>query len=99
MKRSEHKVTIGGRKSAVRRHKPTGTATEEVVVAQGVAPAQPHDRPLQRAFVRSGQSVVDRPTLADSRAHLRECLISIPWEGLKLSAGDPAVPVVLQGGS
>ena len=29
-------------------------------------------------------------TLAASREHLREALISIPWEGLKLSAGDPA---------
>ena len=38
VKRSENKATIGGRKTAVRRHKPTGTATEEVVVSQG-APA------------------------------------------------------------
>src|SRR5207344_1323723 len=29
VKRSEHKATIGGRKTAIRRHKPTGTATEE----------------------------------------------------------------------
>ena len=35
------------------------------------------------------------PTLADSREHLRQCLISIPWEGLKLSAGDPAIPVTV----
>nr|BFF23658.1 hypothetical protein GCM10025732_16230 [Glycomyces mayteni] len=34
-KRSEHKGTNGGRKIAVRRHKPTGTAVEEVVVSQG----------------------------------------------------------------
>ena len=27
---------IGGRKTAVRRHKPTGTATEEIIVSQGV---------------------------------------------------------------
>ncbi|GAB3800101.1 nicotinate phosphoribosyltransferase [Micromonospora zhanjiangensis] len=35
VKRSENKATVGGRKVAVRRHKPTGTATEEVVVPQG----------------------------------------------------------------
>ena len=29
------------------------------------------------------------------RAHLRDCLITIPWEGLKLSAGDPAIPVTV----
>ena len=37
VKRSENKATIGGRKTAVRRHKPTGTATEEVVVSAGRA--------------------------------------------------------------
>jgi nicotinate phosphoribosyltransferase len=97
VKRSEHKATVGGRKTAVRRHKPTGTATEEVVVSRGECEPQPHDRPLQRPFVRSGEAVPDGPTLADSREHMRAALISIPWEGLKLSAGDPAIPVVLRG--
>jgi nicotinate phosphoribosyltransferase len=98
VKRSENKATIGGRKSAVRRHKPTGTAIEEIVQSQAVPPVGPHDRLLQRSFVRNGQPAADRPSLVDSRAHLRDCLISIPWEGLKLSAGDPAIPVVMQGG-
>jgi nicotinate phosphoribosyltransferase len=97
VKRSEHKATVGGRKTAVRRHKPTGTATEEVVVSQGAPEAQPHDQPLQRSFVRNGQAVADLPSLVDSREHLRNRLISIPWEGLKLSAGDPAVTVIMQG--
>ena len=56
---------------------------------------QPHDRALQRAFVRGGTVVDDLPGLPDSREHLRQCLISIPWEGLKLSAGDPAIPVTV----
>ncbi|WP_320065038.1 nicotinate phosphoribosyltransferase [Micromonospora sp. RTGN7] len=94
VKRSEHKATIGGRKVAVRRHKPTGTATEEVVVSQGVPDRQPHDRLLQRAYVIGGEPVAPT-TLDESREHLRQCLISIPWEGLKLSAGDPAVPVTI----
>jgi nicotinate phosphoribosyltransferase len=99
VKRSENKGTVGGRKTAVRRHKPTGTATEEIVVSLGSPAAQPHDRPLQRAFVRGGEPVAGRPALAESREHLRQCLISIPWEGLKLSAGDPAVTVSIQGGT
>jgi len=97
VKRSEHKATVGGRKTAVRRHKPTGTATEEIVMSQGSPPAQPHDRALQRPLVRAGEPVADLPELAESREHLRQCLISIPWEGLKLSAGDPAVPVIMTG--
>ncbi|WP_431974270.1 nicotinate phosphoribosyltransferase [Micromonospora haikouensis] len=94
VKRSEHKATIGGRKVAVRRHKPTGTATEEVIVPQGVPDRQAHDRLLQRTYVAGGEPV-EPPTLDESREHLRQCLISIPWEGLKLSAGDPAVPVTV----
>ncbi len=96
VKRSENKATVGGRKTAVRRHKPTGTATEEVLCPQGEPAAQPNDRPLQRAFVRGGEPVADVPGLAASREHLRAGLISIPWEGLKLSAGDPAVPVTIE---
>ncbi|MFJ8685561.1 nicotinate phosphoribosyltransferase [Micromonospora wenchangensis] len=94
VKRSENKATIGGRKVAVRRHKPTGTATEEVVVSQGVPDRQANDRPLQHSYVVDGEPV-DLPTIAESREHLRQCLISIPWEGLKLSAGDPAIPVTV----
>ncbi|QDY06758.1 nicotinate phosphoribosyltransferase [Micromonospora sp. HM134] len=94
VKRSENKATIGGRKVAVRRHKPTGTATEEVVVSQGVPDRQANDRLLQHSYVVDGEPV-DLPTIAESREHLRQCLISIPWEGLKLSAGDPAIPVTV----
>ncbi|MEU4339422.1 nicotinate phosphoribosyltransferase [Micromonospora lupini] len=94
VKRSEHKATIGGRKVAVRRHKPTGTATEEIIVPQGVPDRQANDRMLQHSYVIDGEPV-GLPTLDESREHLRECLISIPWEGLKLSAGDPAVPVTV----
>jgi nicotinate phosphoribosyltransferase len=94
VKRSENKATVGGRKTAIRRHKPTGTATEEIVVSQGVPDHRTNDRLLQRSFVVGGE-VAPLPTLAESRDHLRQCLISIPWEGLKLSAGDPAIPVTV----
>ncbi|MEU5720738.1 nicotinate phosphoribosyltransferase [Micromonospora sp. NPDC047738] len=94
VKRSERKATIGGRKVAVRRHKPTGTATEEIIVPQGVPDRQPNDRLLQHSFIVHGEPVA-LPTLDESREHLRQCLISIPWEGLKLSGGDPAVPVTV----
>ena len=97
VKRSEHKATLGGRKTAVRRHKPTGTATEEVIASRGEPPRKPGDRLLQRPYVAAGE-VVDAPSLADTREHLRQALISIPWEGLKLSAGDPAIPVTIIGG-
>lgn len=98
VKRSEDKATVGGRKTAVRRHKPTGTATEEVVASQGTPEPARHDRALQRAYLAGGEPVGDLPSLADSREHLRAGLVAVPWEGLKLSAGDPAIPVTIIGG-
>ncbi|HEV2087298.1 MAG TPA: nicotinate phosphoribosyltransferase [Cryptosporangiaceae bacterium] len=95
-KRSESKESRGGRKTAVRRHKPTGTAIEEVVVAQGLPEPREHDRPLQRPFMQGGVRVPDLPTLDQSREHLRAALVSIPWEGLKLSPGEPSIPVIFE---
>jgi nicotinate phosphoribosyltransferase len=98
VKRSEHKATVGGRKTAVRRHKPTGTATEEVVVSQGTPEPARHDRALQRRFLLAGEPASDLPSLAQAREHLQDGLVAVPWEGLKLSAGDPAIPVTVTGG-
>ena len=56
------------------------------------------DRPLQVALLRDGKRVDGLPTLDESRAHLRRVLVSVPWEGLKLSRGEPAIPTTaLQG--
>ncbi|HEY8373310.1 MAG TPA: nicotinate phosphoribosyltransferase [Pseudonocardiaceae bacterium] len=97
-KRSSHKESRGGRKAALRRHKPTGTALEEVVYR--VRPGEPepelgpHDRRLQIPLVRAGQRVPDLPTLEEGRERLRRALVSVPWEGLSLSHGEPAIPTV-----
>jgi nicotinate phosphoribosyltransferase len=94
-KRSENKASRGGRKTAFRRYKPTGTAIEEVIVAGPKSPdLGEHDRPLQIPLVRAGVRVPDVPTLLESRDHLEKALVTIPWDGLKLSAGEPAISVV-----
>ncbi len=91
-KRSEHKGSPGGRKFAVRRHRATGTATEEVV-AVGAAPEEmAGDRLLQHPLVRAGKRVEGLPTLTQSRDHLRQVTTTLPWDGLKLSKGEPAIP-------
>jgi nicotinate phosphoribosyltransferase len=94
-KRSEDKGSHGGRKHAVRRHRATGTATEEVVSAAGLVDLGPHDRPLQVPLVRQGEAVTDGRSLADARDHLARALVTLPWEGLKLSHGEPAIPTRL----
>jgi nicotinate phosphoribosyltransferase len=94
-KRSSAKESRGGRKSALRRHKPTGTALEEVVAPTTAAPAPgPHDRMLAVPLLRGGAPVDGLETLEQSRERLRAALVSVPWEGLKLSRGEPAIPTV-----
>src|SRR5664279_814905 len=97
-KRSADKQSHGGRKSALRRHKASGTATEEVVFAVGsTAPAiQPTDRVLPVPLMRGGRPA-DLPTLEDSRAQLRRSMIGLPWEGLTMSPGEPAIPTSIIG--
>jgi nicotinate phosphoribosyltransferase len=94
-KRSSHKESRAGRKAALRRHKPTGTALEEVVSVRGAAVSEgPDDRQLLVPLMRGGQPVDDLPTLEASRQRVRDGLVSLPWEGLKLSQGEPAIPTV-----
>jgi nicotinate phosphoribosyltransferase len=95
-KRSSHKESRAGRKAALRRHKPTGTALDEVVyVVNGGAPDRgEHDRSLVVPLMRGGQPAAEPATLEQSRQRVREGLVSLPWEGLKLSHGEPAIPTV-----
>ncbi|WP_442942856.1 nicotinate phosphoribosyltransferase [Nocardia sp. NBC_01503] len=94
-KRSSHKESRGGTKKAVRLSRSTGTLVEEIVYpATGTRP-EPNGyqvRDLQVALVRGGKVLDDQPTLQESRALVAQGLISLPWEGLKLSAGEPAIP-------
>ncbi len=95
-KRSSHKESRGGAKEAVRVSRASGTITEEVVYRAGGTPSIDTSngeivRPLQIPLVRGGDVVADLPGLVDAREHLAAALISLPWEGLGLSHGDPAV--------
>ncbi|WP_280430512.1 nicotinate phosphoribosyltransferase, partial [Nocardia brasiliensis] len=94
-KRSSHKESRGGTKRAIRLSRPTGTIVEEIVYpAAGPAPSANgfEARELLVPLVRDGKPVPDLPTLSDSRDQVARGLISLPWEGLKLSAGEPAIP-------
>lgn len=98
-KRSTHKVSRGGRKAVLRRHRASGTATEEIVYrpADGEPERGDHDRTMAIPLVRGGQPVPGLPTLAQSREHLRQAMVTLPWEGLALSDGDPAIPTTFLG--
>ncbi|MBO0840959.1 MAG: nicotinate phosphoribosyltransferase, partial [Sciscionella sp.] len=98
-KRSSHKQSNGGAKRAYRRARASGTITEEIVCAAGTSMPPPadgeHDREVQIPLLRKGKLADEVPSLADSRELLRQALISLPWEGLKLSHGEPAIPTTL----
>jgi nicotinate phosphoribosyltransferase len=102
-KRSENKHTSGGRKRAFRSCKPTGTALEEIVVT-GATPDPEDARPLQVPLVRDGVPVrgagaFGAEGLSEARDRLRAALVALPWEGLRLSRGEPAIPTRLVGPS
>ncbi len=92
-KRSSQKESRGGVKRAVRRARESGTAVEELVHPAGARPPlDTHDRHLVVAMMASGELLAGLASLSESRAHLRAALVSLPWEGLKLSRGEPAIP-------
>ena len=94
-KRSTHKESNGGHKEALRLSRPTGTVTEEVVHPAGRPPetGEP-SRVLTIPLVRGGQAVADvgDRDLAATRKLVASGLRSLPWEGLNLSHGEPAIP-------
>jgi nicotinate phosphoribosyltransferase len=91
-KRSSQKQSRGGRKEALRLARPTGIVTEEIVHPAGHPPdvAEPH-RVLTTPLVRAGEVIVDND-LSAARDLVASGLRSLPWEGLRLSPGDPAIP-------
>jgi nicotinate phosphoribosyltransferase len=93
-KRSSHKESHGGRKQALRLARKTGTIIEEVVHPYGQPPlGQPDEieRPLTITLVRDGDTVADL-SLDAARERVKSGLHSLPWDGLKLSRGEPAIP-------
>ena len=92
-KRSSHKESHGGRKQALRLAKETGTMVEEVVYPFGRPPSQSEfvARPLTVELVRGGEPVADLDIDA-ARERVSAGLHCLPWDGLKLSRGEPAIP-------
>ena len=91
-KRSSHKESHGGRKQALRLAKPSGTIVEEIVHPFGQPPP---DRARRRALtVDAGARGRTRrgPQPRRGPRRVKDGLHSLPWDGLKLSKGEPAIP-------
>jgi nicotinate phosphoribosyltransferase len=92
-KKSQDKISIGGRKYALRRRGAAGVAEAEVV-GVGTPPLDDgDDRSLLVPLVRKGE-VLGRESLDDARARHRAALAELPLEAHKLSKGDPVIPTL-----
>jgi nicotinate phosphoribosyltransferase len=91
-KRSLRKESHGGRKAALRLSRPSGTVIEELVYPAGARPQTSEAaRELTVPLARDGELLV-RPDLDAARALVATGLRGLPWEGLALSHGEPAIP-------
>ncbi|PKH37991.1 nicotinate phosphoribosyltransferase [Nocardioides alpinus] len=94
-KKSLDKVSVGGRKYALRRRSPAGTARAEVI-GIGEAPASDgDDRSLLVPLVRGGE-VVGRTTLDEARTRHRASIAELPRAVTMMSAGEPVIPTVFE---
>ncbi|MGA9750012.1 MAG: nicotinate phosphoribosyltransferase, partial [Nocardioides sp.] len=95
-KKSKDKVSVGGRKWALRRRTPAGVAEAEVV-GVGTPPVDDRegvgDRPLLVPLVRDGE-VVGREDLAVARERHRAARDELPLPARQLSRGEPVIPTM-----
>jgi nicotinate phosphoribosyltransferase len=94
-KKSQDKVSVGGRKHAVRRLDASGRAQAEVL---GIGEPPQHDgndRPLLVELVRDGERVHDEP-LDAARDRLRSALAELPATARALSKSDPVLDTIYE---
>ena len=101
-KKSLDKVSIGGRKYALRRRGPRGVAEAEVVgIGRSPRPDdapgdEQRDRPLLVPLVRDGE-VVGREPIESARDRHQAARAELPQAAQQMSKGDPVIPTVFEG--
>jgi nicotinate phosphoribosyltransferase len=101
-KKSVDKISVGGRKWALRRRTPDGVAEAEVVGisrfprADDAPGDEQSDRPLLVPLVRDGESVGREPLEAARERHLA-CRAELPPAAHQMSKGEPVIPTVYEG--
>ena len=90
-KRSKDKMSVGGRKWALRRRGPDGTAQAEIVGIGHQPVDDGDDRPLLVELVCKGE-VVGREPLAAAQERHAASLAELPATALQLSRGEPVIP-------
>jgi nicotinate phosphoribosyltransferase len=86
------KATVGGRKAVARRLDDDGVAIADVLHTWGAPPPE-GTVPLQVRAIAGGDRTL-QPDLAESIAHHRRVVASLPRQALDLTPGPPALPTV-----
>lgn len=90
-KKSQDKISIGGRKYAMRRRDSNGVAEAEVVGIGQAAENDGDDRPLLVQLVKGGE-VVGREDLDTIRQRHLAARDELPLAAHQMSRGDPVIP-------
>jgi len=90
-KKSPDKMSIGGRKWALRRRNASGVAELELIGVGEPPVDDGDDRELLRPLVKGGE-IVGRTTPAESQAHHLKVRDELPRFASQLSRGEPAIP-------
>jgi nicotinate phosphoribosyltransferase len=94
-KKSQDKISVGGRKYALRRRSPQGVAEAEVL-GVGAAPVTDHDdRSLLMPLIREG-AMVGREPLSAARERHRTARDELPPTALQMSRGEPAIATIYE---
>ncbi len=95
-KKSKDKISVGGRKYALRRLSPDGEAQAEVIGVGQPVSSDGDDRPLLVPLVRGGE-VVGRESLQASRERHVRSRGELPLVARQLSKGDPVIETRFEG--
>ncbi|MEZ5113841.1 MAG: nicotinate phosphoribosyltransferase [Nocardioidaceae bacterium] len=94
-KKSKDKVSIGGRKFALRRLNPSGVAQAEVIRIGAPATNDGDDRPLLKPLVKQGQ-VIGNQSLSRAQDHHRAAFAELPLAARSLSRGEAVIDTVFE---
>ena len=95
-KKSPHKISIGGKKWALRRRSAAGVAEVELIGVGEPPVDDGDDRDLLKPLVEAGE-VVGRTTPQESQAHHLKVRDELPRSASQLSRGEPAIPTEYSG--
>ena len=96
-KQSKDKVTLGGRKWALRRLNARGEADAEIIGIGEMPAAGGNGRPLLVDLIRDGEIVADL-ALDAARNRYKQSLAELPAQALQLSRGEPVIMTIFENG-